>query len=579
MYQLKTIIFAIIICIAQAGVVSNTFAQTDYQGQYIQAKNHFNEGRYKQAMEAFKPLIVYDKNNPFSQYASFYYALSAYQQSYQSVAKDMLLQIKQLYPEWEKMDEVNLWLARIHFDNQEYYRAMALLNGIAYAGMQKDISDLKYHYFQKEKSVAALEMLYKEFPDEPGIGRSYAKAIINQPLAEQNQELLNELITKFKLPKDEFAVNVIPRSVKKDKYTVAVLFPFAVNNLQPNLSRKPNQFVLDLYDGIVLAVDTLRKQGIEIELLVFDTERSAKITEQILQNPQLKKVDLIVGPLYRDPIRLVTEFAAKHKINVVNPISSDREIVDQNPFSFLFNPAFETMGAKSAEHMSRIVHRRKAGMIISGDQKKDTVLASSFKKIAIEQGLEVVADLRFSRESSQRITDMLATPTELDDKKRAVDFTLKRDSLGWIFVTTDDPLIYMKVISSIEARGDSIKVIGSENWLESATIDFTSFERLGISLYAPTYYNFKSYTYKRFLFSFINRYGRQPSNHARMGYELMMNYGTLLHQHGNYFQHALQGGAALPGVIFSGLNYGQSRDNMLVPIVRFNAGELQVLSK
>lgn len=551
----------------------NLYAQVDYQRQYSNAKALFKDSKYQLAMEAFRPLVVYDQKNPFVEYASFYYAISAYRLSYETVARDMLLQIKQLYPSWDKMDEVNYWLARIHFDNQEYYRAMGMLKNISNKDMQEEIAQMKLYYFSRINSLETFQMLYREFPDDVIIGRAYAKLILNQPLATQDKDLLEQLIRKFKLPREEFAVADIPKSVKKKKYTVAVLLPFMANNLQPNLSRKPNQFVLDLYEGILLGLDSLTKRGVNIELLVFDTERSARTTESILKNPQLKEVDLIIGPLYREPIKLVQEFSAKNKINLINPISNDADIIELNPFSYLFNPSFETLARQSADYLAERVQRRNC-MIIYGDQRKDSVMAANFKEVALDKGLNIVANLKFRKENSLQISDILATPTELDDKKRAVDFTLKRDSLGCIYVASEDPLIYMKVISGIEARGDSIRVIGAESWLETATIDYGSFERLGISLHAPGYFNHHSVSYIQFRDKYVKKHGKLPGAHARTGYELMLFYGMQLHNYGVYFQHELSSKSFYPGTLLTGFNYSKGRDNQVVPIVRFSRGEL-----
>src|SRR5262245_34090773 len=88
-------------------------AGQDFKKQYKHAREFYNEGKYNLAMEAFKPLMVYDKNNPYPEYASFFYALSALNQNYHAVARDMLLQVKKLYPEWDQLNEVNYWLAKI----------------------------------------------------------------------------------------------------------------------------------------------------------------------------------------------------------------------------------------------------------------------------------------------------------------------------------------------------------------------------------------------------------------------------------------------------------------------------------
>src|SRR5262245_21959326 len=86
-------------------------AQIDYKKQYFNGKHLCREGKYNLAMETFKPLLAYDSRNTFVEYASFYYAVSAYHQGYKAVAKNQLNQIRTAYPRWDKMDEVNFWLA------------------------------------------------------------------------------------------------------------------------------------------------------------------------------------------------------------------------------------------------------------------------------------------------------------------------------------------------------------------------------------------------------------------------------------------------------------------------------------
>jgi hypothetical protein len=66
-------------------------------------------------------------------------------------------------------------------------------------------------------------------------------------------------------------------------YSISVLFPFVVNTLDPTPNRKRNQFVLDLYEGMKLAADTLAKQGIKLSLRAYDTERNIEKLKKILE--------------------------------------------------------------------------------------------------------------------------------------------------------------------------------------------------------------------------------------------------------------------------------------------------------
>ncbi|MGC4021937.1 MAG: hypothetical protein QM734_08325 [Cyclobacteriaceae bacterium] len=56
---------------------SSLLAQ-DFKRDFKKAKELYNDGNYSSSMDAFKSLMVYDRNNPYPEYACFYYALSAH---------------------------------------------------------------------------------------------------------------------------------------------------------------------------------------------------------------------------------------------------------------------------------------------------------------------------------------------------------------------------------------------------------------------------------------------------------------------------------------------------------------------
>ncbi|NJN28945.1 MAG: hypothetical protein HC819_24780 [Cyclobacteriaceae bacterium] len=108
-------------------------------------------------MEAFKGLTVYDQANPYPEYASYYYALSAERLGYASVAKDMLLQIKKLYPTWDQMNEVNYWLCKIYFERKEYFQGLLIASQIIDPSFQSGINDLKRVYLANIDDIETLK--------------------------------------------------------------------------------------------------------------------------------------------------------------------------------------------------------------------------------------------------------------------------------------------------------------------------------------------------------------------------------------------------------------------------------------
>jgi hypothetical protein len=168
----------------------------------------------------------------------------------------------------------------------------------------------------------------------------------------------------------------------------------------------------------------------------------------------------------------------------------------------------------------------------------------------------------------------LTTPTEFDEFKYPSQFSLKKDSIGSIYVASDEPLIFSKVVSSVETRGDSIIVLGSENWLDNAA--FEKYQRLGIVLSAPNYASTSNTNYMAFQRKFIRVHGRVPNNYSRLGYEFMIFAGLQLKKNGVYFQDGLAKESYVPGFLYQGYNFQFTHDNQIVPFVKFVDGELKV---
>jgi tetratricopeptide (TPR) repeat protein len=578
--QIRAVLFVVVISCQLSTV--NSFAQANYQQDYKNAKLFFNERRYNLAMESFKKLIPYDQANEFSNYASFYYALSAYHQKYYSVSKDMLNQIRVLYPKWEKIEDVNYWLALNLFQEGNLFQGMKMVHELKDKKLREDAQQAVRYFVAAVRDAETLRMLLEEYPKEKAVAEQLALLLSKNGVSLEEKSELEKLISQYDLVRGDYLTEAVTPFFK-DTYSVAVLFPFVVNRLDYSPSKKPNQFVLDMYQGMVLANDTLAKQGINISLRAYDTERSKDKLKSILETEELKSTDLIIGPLLREDNALIQEFSRTHKVNAFNPLANDSELTKGNPYGFLFQPNYETLGTKSARYLaSDTVRSRMKCLVFYGSSVRDSVLAWNFIVSAEKAGIKVILKQEVFKEQSNKITDILATPTEFDEWKAPIQFTIPKDSIGAIFVATDDPVIYTKVVSAVEVRKDNTLIIGSESWLESGSIDLGKFQTMNFVLYAPRYIATHNARYQDFVRQFVKKHGRTPSslsvNYASAGYELMLMAGYALKKYGVYIQTGLYS-ETQPGYLMQEADFRDSQSNQTVPFVRFVDGSLELVSK
>jgi tetratricopeptide (TPR) repeat protein len=551
-----------------------TASAQDYKRQYRSAKDLFTEGKYSEAMEAFRSVTIYDKHNPYSEYASFYYAMSAYRLGYISVAKDMLLQIKKLYPEWNQMDEVNYVLSKTYFDQKEYFQARNVMSQIKDTTFVSDIQNLKKVYISQIEDSETLRMMLEEYPDDVEVAKILVRRLGQQPYRLQDTTLINSLIIQYGLSREELISQTAIRPIKKDTIRVALVMPFLAATLEPTPVKKRNQIILELYQGMKLAADSLSHAGIQLSLLAYDNERNLEATRKILKENELKGTDLLVGPFFQEEAKPVLEFSLANQINVIiNPLTNNSDFVKLNPYSFLFQPSHETIGRSSAEMASNLA-KKKNCFVYYGETAKDSVMAANFISRATELNLVVLHAERISKENSGTILSKLATATEYDEWKAPLQFSLKKDSIGCIFVASSNELIYSKVINSVETRGDSILVIGQEGWLDDGSVDYTRFENIKIALAAPNFKSLANPAFHDFRKRYINRHGVLPTEYVGIGYEFIMVMGHMMDQYGVNFLQTISEGDLVPGSLSSGLMLSSERDNCVVPFVSLKRGQL-----
>jgi ABC-type branched-subunit amino acid transport system substrate-binding protein len=419
-------------------------------------------------------------------------------------------------------------------------------------------------------------LLY-ENPHDPLISFALAKAIGKQGDM-TDAPLLDSLVIEFNWKKEDFISAVAITPLFKSQYRIALMLPFRTSTLDAGPGKKKSQFSLDLYQGMKLASDSLFNEGVLVELLAYDTDHDPEAIKKLVKEQEMKTVDLIVGPLFPEDAKPVQEFSELNRINlIVHPLSFNSDLLGQNPFAFLFQPSHATLGEKSAELLAAKSSNKNC-FVFYGDRPQDSVMAFSFMRTALKLGLKIPYAEEVRAETSNDILATLASPTEFDEWKNPKQFKLKLDSIGSVFVASDDPLIYTKVINSVETRGDSVLVVGQESWLDDNSVDLAKFERIRVALASPNFTPVNSQPYLQFRKKYLQKHGTLPSSYAQEGYELMMVVGHSLKAYGVYFQDEVRKNR-VAGALTAGYLMLPTRDNGLFPFISFKGGRLEPINK
>jgi hypothetical protein len=562
--------------------------------QYQNGKELFDAGSYGLAMQAFKPLTSAFNENIYTPYASYYYAIAAYKEGEISTATSMFRQILARYPQWEHADEVRLWLYKINLDDDAYTSAIAIAGDIQNDTIKAEAKKWKKRHLSAQ-DPDTLRALLDRYTSDVDIADALASAIARQPLEHQDRDLLENLVAVYQLDPERFRIEEDIVSEKKVRYQVAVLLPFLMNELTLNPERISNQFILDIYRGITLGVEALKAEGIEIKLFAYDTKKDSITTRNLLSKPEMQHMDLVIGPLFPAPVRLVSQFCYDYQINMINPLSSNSEIVDKNPYAFLFSPTLETIASKTARYISGKLHNTTA-MIFYGEETQDSILAHQYKATLEQDGHPVKHMEMIRTEEAKRILDILTRTVAIDYVAEELDsiiattkdaqgnlklnknefLMIRPGSVGQVFIATENAPLAANAITALETRGDSIMLVGLDDWLNSSVITIEALERLNAHLIAPLYVDKSSEQYSMLKDLYMEAYLRPPEDNTLIGYDLMTIIGRMLHKYGDHFQSVPGAQDFKPGTYTGGFMLDKTNTNQYVQIIKFIDSELVV---
>lgn len=540
--------------------------------QYEAAKQVYKSADYAQAKVLFDGLRKIAPPPSLSPYIHFYYALAVYHNGEKATARQAFLEIPKRFPDWNKCNEVYYWSAQCSFEAEDFAGALAFLALIEDKNMTDAVLQMKKYFLKKIANEAFLQELIKRFPNDSMIKAILHKKVAKQAYLTQDFALLDRLKQQYNF--SDYIYDPLKHLTAKRKaaYDVAVLLPFFVDEL--NYAACTDQFVIELYQGIELAIERLAKEGIVINLFAFDTKRNVAVTKALLAQEAMPYMDLIIGPLYPNTIPLVAAFAKKHKINLVNPISDNAAVTHGNPFAFLFQPDLETYAQKAAtltlsDIYGKAIEEPCIAVFYGMDQKD--VLQATLYKDRVEQQLDKSIDL-FVQLSSEKIKSFFEEASNQEQEEKEVESSeqdrLDCTKLTHIYVPSQDELLISNVISLCLKLGIKPQIIGHEQWIKKEILNVHQLNRLPILFLSPNYIDYSRPALSAFRKTFFEKNSTQPNEKSYIGYEMMLFFGSMLGRYGTYFQKEWEN-VHYNGLIFQGVSYGKHRANQHIPVLRF----------
>jgi LysM repeat protein len=283
----------------------------------------------------------------------------------------------------------------------------------------------------------------------------------------------------------------------------------------------------DFYFGALLAVDSLKRQGLSVHLKVFDTENKRDVSKKISERIELQEFDAVVGPLFLTNVKEVSNNLKYGKPFIISPISTkDHSGID--------NKKLIQERASLENHTSSMMDYVK-----SAYEDQDIIVIKNDSKKSEEQFNRIIEDLRAL--NPEKEVKVLAPEKGYikPDKFKVFRDTLDRHIVNWFFVTDDDPAYLGDVFNNLGVfpEVDSLVVFGFEKDRNFDNIDNNFLARVHFHYPTNTYIDMNSQAYKNFEAMYRRKYFAVPSAFAVEGFDViydllirLVNEGDLVEQ-------------------------------------------------
>ncbi|GAB6393772.1 MAG: LysM peptidoglycan-binding domain-containing protein [Bacteroidales bacterium] len=161
-----------------------------------------------------------------------------------------------------------------------------------------------------------------------------------------------------------------------DTIRIVLLLPFMTTSAAG--SANTTRFI-EYYEGMLLAIDSLRSKGISVHLTVRDTGAGTSRLKDILKESALTEAHLIVGALENDQIDRIATFAKQHGIKYIIPFTSKNDHVLSNAFIFQVNTPQSYLCSKASQAACNLFSAYNIIFIETGDEDK-TEFINAFKQ-------------------------------------------------------------------------------------------------------------------------------------------------------------------------------------------------------
>lgn len=300
----------------------------------------------------------------------------------------------------------------------------------------------------------------------------------------------------------------------KDRYKIAILVPFFLD-YGPGYSKNISSMATQFYMGASMAIDSLKKMGLNADVFFYDTKKDTNIVKSILRKSEFSEMDLIIGPFFSNTQKVVASYCKVNKVRMVCPVSSNSSVLENNRLVYSSVPSDITLMKGLAKYT--LVHNSADNILLIKPTKKgDLILYEAFKSAFYDTPIE----------------DGITRPRLIETDISNMKIYIKRGQKTIFILPTNDRNTAMKFMnsmnrSSFRSKANDMFVYGTKEWANFTDINNTYKNDYNFHFAGPNFIDYYTDEMIEMNEAYRGRYDTDFAKMAVQGYDVMLYYSTL----------------------------------------------------
>lgn len=290
---------------------------------------------------------------------------------------------------------------------------------------------------------------------------------------------------------------------------------------------------LQFYEGVLLAVDSLKKTGMHIRLNVYDTEDSPQKVRKIMHDETFLQTDLIIGPVSPKEQKEVAPIASKNRIPMVSPLVSQSDDVRSNPYYFQVNPNRDYLTQKTAEMVVDEYFNSNIVILRTGNYEgtPEGRLVNLIREKLINSGA-----LTHSNGGRFTVYDFKS------ERSSGLPRVLSKEKENVIIIPSSDEGELSVAIQNIDnfTAEYSITLVAPTRYQQQyRSIDIEKFHNLKMQHISPYWTEYADLETIRLIEKFRKNFYTEPNSFGMQGYDVAFYFLSALKNYGRNFEDCL----------------------------------------